>query len=105
MNYIFKAEDIKRMIEHWLATPPNGYIGVNYGRELHELLFKPMTDESADKLLEWMKADMPILKQLGDSDLKVVSEDITFEKKRFFIQIGSILIPIKTQADENILGD
>lgn len=105
MNYIFKVEDIKRMIEHWLATKPNGYIGVSYGRELQQLLLKPMTEDSADTLLRWMKADIPILKQLSDSDLMVVSEDLTFEKKRFFIQIGTILIKIPTQADENILGD
>lgn len=104
MNYVFKLEDIKRMIEHWLGTPPNGYVGVSYGRELTQLLFKPMTEDSANTLMEWMKADIPILKQLSDADFRVVSQTIGYDKKRFFIQIGEILIPIKTQVEENILG-
>lgn len=104
MNYIFKQEDIRRMVEHWLGTPPNGYIGVSYGRELTQLLFKPMTDDSANTLMDWMKADMPILKQLSDADFRVVEQTVEYDKKRFFIKIGEILIPIKTQVEENILG-
>lgn len=104
MNYVFKLADIQRMIEHWLHTKPNGYIGVSYGRELQALLFKPMTDDSANTLLEWMKADMPILKQLSDANLSVVSQDLGFDKKQFFIQIGTILIPIETQNLDNALG-
>lgn len=104
MNYIYKIDDIKRMIDHWLATPPNGYIGVSYGRELKQLLLKPMTEELANDLLDWMKTDIPILKKLSDDALSVVSTDVGIDKKQFYIQIGSILIPIKTQVEENILG-
>ena len=101
MNFIFKLADIQRMIEHWLGTKPYGYIGVSYGRELQELLHKPMTEDTANKLIEWMKADMPILKQLGDADLSVVSEPIGIDKKKFYILIGEILIPIETEATNN----
>lgn len=104
MNYIFKGEDIKRMIEHWLATPPNGYIGVSYGRNPRELLNKPMDEDTADTLLLWMREDMPILKQLSDNDLRVAHEDVNFETKQFYIQIGEILLPIKTETSEDVVG-
>ena len=105
MNYVFKVADIKSMIEHWMATPPNGYIGVSYGRQLRELLYKPMTEDSANILLEWMREDMPILKQLGDSQLMVVEQSRGYDAKDFFIQLGEVLIPIPTKPEDNILGD
>lgn len=104
MNYIFRADDIKRMIEHWLATPPNGYVGVSYGRNPKELLNSPMDDDTADTLLQWMREDMPILKQLSDNDLSVAHEEVNFETKQFYIQIGEILIPIKTETSNEVIG-
>lgn len=105
MNYVFKKDDIIRMINHWFATPPNGYIGKSYGREWRELLFKPMTEDSANTILYWMKTDMPVLKQLSENDLIVVAQDMGFDKKQYFIQLGGgILIPFPIQAEENILG-
>ncbi|AYA66853.1 hypothetical protein CDG62_00010 (plasmid) [Acinetobacter sp. WCHA55] len=104
MNYIFRADDIKRMIEHWLATPPNGYVGVSYGRNPKELLNRPMDDDTADTLLQWMREDMPILKQLSDNDLRVAHEEVNFETKQFYIQIGEILIPIKTETSNEVVG-
>ena len=104
MNYIFGADDIKRMIKHWLATPPNGYVGVSYGRNPKELLNHPMDDDTADTLLQWMREDMPILKQLSDNELSVAHEEVNFETKQFYIQIGEILIPIKTETSNEVIG-
>jgi hypothetical protein len=104
MNYIFKISDIERMIEHWMNAPPNGYIGVTYGRNKRELLHKPMTEDSANTLLDWMREDMPILRQLSDADFSVVEQELGYDKKAFFIQLSSILIPIPTRVDDNILG-
>lgn len=104
MNYIFRAEDIKRMIEHWLNTPPNGYVGVSYGRNLKELLHRPMDDDTADLFLSWMREDIPVLKNLTDSELQIVEQEVDFETKQFFIQIGEILIPIKTETNAAVTG-
>ena len=104
MNYIFRADDIKRMIEHWLATPPNGYVGVTYGRNPKELLNRPMDDDTANTLLQWMREDMSILKSLPEGSLNVVSTEVNFETKQFFIEIGEILIPIKTETSNEVVG-
>ena len=104
MNYIFRADDIKRMIEHWLATPPNGYVGVTYGRNPKELLNRPMDDDTADTLLQWMREDMSILKSLPEGRLNVVATEVNFETKQFFIEIGEILIPIKTETSNEVVG-
>lgn len=94
MNYIFKAEAAKKIIEHWLATPPNGYLGLSYGRNFAELLFKPMNEDRADILLSWLREDIPIFRNLGN-ELSVVSEPVGIDKKRYYIQIGEILVPIE----------
>ena len=103
MNYVFKLDDIKRMLEHWIATPPNGYIGVSYARNPKELLHRPLDEDSANTFLEWMREDIPILKQLSDNDLSIVSEEIDFESKTFYIQIGEILLPIQTVNADRVM--
>lgn len=102
MSFIFRAADIRRMIEHWLATPPNGYIGVNYGRNPRQLLQKPLTEDTSDLLLDWMKQDIPVLKQISDSELYIGVDEINFESKRYFIVIGTERIRIKTETVENV---
>ena len=77
MNYIFRADDIKRMIEHWLATPPNGYVGVSYGRNPKELLNRPMDDDTADTLLPQARE----LRGNGMVDLRLRSLHHTHQKK------------------------
>lgn len=104
MNYIFRLEDVKRMVEHWLDTPPNGYVGVSYGRNVKELLHRPMDDDTADILLSWIREDIPVFKNLSDNELKIVEEEVNFETKQIYIQIGEILIPIKTETTEIVTG-
>lgn len=100
MNYTFKARDIKRIIEHWLATEPNSYIGVSYGRNLSELLFGPLNEDKADTLLTWLREDIPVLNQVVDGELQVVSEVIGLDQRKFYIKIGQILIPIQDNQGE-----
>lgn len=95
MNYTFKGRDIKRIIEHWLATKPNSYIGVSYARNLSELLFGPLDEDKADTLLTWLREDIPVLNQVVDDELQVVSEVVGLDKRKFYIKIGQILIPIQ----------
>ncbi len=103
MNYVFSSEIIKRIIEHWLATPPNGYLGYRYGRNLAELLFHPMNEDRADILLSWIKKDIPIFRNATDGELSVVSEAIGIDQKRYYIQFGEIqvLIPDNQGAQKN----
>lgn len=104
MNYIFNIDDIKRMIEHWIATPPNGYIGLSYARNPKELLFKPLDQDSSDTFLSWMREDIPILKQLSDNDLSIVEEVHSFESKTFHVSIGRILLPIQIVNGDTVEG-
>ena len=104
MSYTFNAEDVKKIIEHWLYTPSNGYIGVNYGRNLAEILLRPMTDDTAIQILQWLKEDIPLFAQLDQSQLNIMSQDIDYDKKRFFIQIGQVIIPLVAPSPNTSQG-
>jgi hypothetical protein len=62
-----------------------------------------MDDDTADTLLQWMREDMSIFKQLSDNDWTSHTE-VNFETKQFYIQIGEILIPIKTETSNEVVG-
>ncbi|AWL27146.1 hypothetical protein DJ533_00230 (plasmid) [Acinetobacter defluvii] len=105
MNFNLEPLHVKAIIEHWLNTPPNGYIGVNYGRNLAEILLKPMSVDSADLILQWIKEDIPLLRGLSSEELMIMSEDVGFDKKLFYIQIGQVLIPLQNKNVDEQMGD
>lgn len=72
MSYIYSADELKQMIEHWVATRPNSYLGYGYGFNLHEMLLKPLTVIEADFILNELKNNIPPLKHLNDDQLSIV---------------------------------
>ncbi|ENV88216.1 hypothetical protein ACE5JW_11815 [Acinetobacter radioresistens] len=100
-----RVEQIQAMIEHWLDTPANAYYGSSYGADLRKLLFVPMHTEAADSFLDKMKEDIPLLADLDSNALSIVSEDIDHDKKHFYIQLGSIVIPLGTKQESNLTGE
>lgn len=94
MSIVLDPLAVKRIFDHWFATPPNGYIGVRYARNVRQILLKPMSEDSSDLLLQWMKEDIPLLKNLSSDQLSIVSRNIDFDKKEYFVQVGNkIRIP------------
>lgn len=87
------TKHIVAMIQHWLATPPNGYFGSSYGNNLAEQLLKNTEDYVADAFLEKLKSDIPILERV---QIDVVEEHLGFERVNVYLQIGETLIPITT---------
>ncbi|WP_042053888.1 hypothetical protein [Acinetobacter baumannii] len=104
MSLRLTAEDIIKIVLHWFYTQPNGYIGVNHGRNWHEILLKPMTEDSADMILQWMREDIPLFKELSSSELKVVSRQISIDQKEFFISVGEIIIPMPSIAEQKTIN-
>ncbi len=56
--------DIQQMVDHWLKTPVNGYLGSNYGQDLKALLQQPQLDGAADSVLAKLHTDVPVLQVL-----------------------------------------
>ena len=58
------VNDIYNMVNHWLRTPINGYLGSDYGQNLNDLLQKPLSQPDADRVIHKLKNDIPILQAL-----------------------------------------
>lgn len=97
MSTVLTGEEAQKILDHWFNTKPNAYVGYRYARNFRQLLLKPMTDDVADTLLQWLVEDIPLFKNLSSDQLRVVSKIIDFEKKAYYIMIGNhIVVPIPT---------
>lgn len=87
------GDDIARMVQHWLSTPPNGYLGSGYGSDPKALLQLPNADGLGDAFIDKMLVDIPILKSLPRGSVNVYFETINKDQKRLLIEVGDTLIP------------
>lgn len=58
------AEELEGMVEHWLSTPVEGYLGSDYGQDAKSILQLPHSDGAADELLRKLRQDIIITTQL-----------------------------------------
>lgn len=98
------AKTIAAMVNHWLATPVNGYFYQGYGCTVKEQLLKNLTAFNADAFIAKMVEDIPILGELSQDELNIISETVGFERANVYIQIGRVMIEIG-QAESPIDGD
>ena len=96
MKYIFDYPRIKAVIQHWLNTPPNGYRGVNYARNVNEVLMRPLDMDNANMILRWMIEDIPLLRQIPSSKLSIYEEVLDHQTKVYHLQIGQYTIELKS---------
>lgn len=100
---MINRSEILGMIDHWLRTPPNGYVGSSYGAPLEELLLYSQSTNIADNFINKMKSDLPILSQLNSTQFSIYTEEIGFEKKIVYFQVGTIAINL-TQVSQDSLA-
>lgn len=97
--------DVVAMINHWLETPVNFYFGSSYGADLASLLFRPLSEDIADTFLRKLKQDIPVLSQLNDDQLSLLSETVGFDQKNIYIQVNTILIPVTAKTNTSSHGE
>lgn len=84
------AQDIQRMITHWLSTPVNGYLGSDYGSDVKSLLQKALHSGVADAFIAKMKKDLPILSVIPQENIGLYSVPEPPDKIRIYIAIAGI---------------
>ena len=82
--------DVEQMVQHWLNTPINTYLGSDYGFDKHALLFSPLTMEMADEMIAKLKRDVPILSLLPQGAINFYSFQVPPDKTLVFLQIGEV---------------
>lgn len=89
--------DVLQMIDHWLSTPVGHYFGSSYGVDWSFMTLHAMTQSNADKFLNKMKADIPVLASLDNDQLSIVERpdpDYPFEREQVLLRLGQINIPL-----------
>lgn len=88
------TQKIVDMIEHWLRTPPNAYLGSEYGAPLNELLLNPLSTNVADSFIEKLRKDIPALNQLSGEHFGIYSTTSGFEKRIVVLEVGNVEIEL-----------
>lgn len=82
------AEDVSKMIGHWLRCPPNGYLGSRYGSDVKSILQSPMAAGLADGVIAKAREDVPMLQAADPSAVNIYSYDRSMDQKVIVFEIG-----------------
>ncbi len=91
---LINGVEVSGMVEHWLKTPPNAYLGSSYGSDPYSLLQRPNTAGLADQFTDKMINDVPVLSVVPSSALNVLYEDVDKETKNLIIQVFDSLVRV-----------
>lgn len=76
MKPIITASDIQDMVRHHLGTPPNGYLGSDYGADIKTMLQKSEGTGVADSFLSKMRKDVPVLAAMPGGSVNLFAQDV-----------------------------
>lgn len=93
------SADIWAMVDDWLSTPPNAYIGSDFGCDINSLFLKPLGSIVANDFIAKMKKDLPILQSLNAEQLSLYTQSEGFETTIIFLRIGGIAINLNDKKD------
>lgn len=99
------STDVIKMVEHWLDTPPNGYFALPYGADLRVMLLRELSADNADKLLEKLRRDIPLLRQFDETQLSIEVEEVGFDKQYIYLMLGQLAISIGEAEPANTNQD
>jgi len=89
------GKDIQQMVNHWLSTPLNGYLGSDYGQDARRLLQSPMSRGRADAFIRKMREDIIILNALPSGSVNIYSKNVGIDKVRVYVEVAGSNLEIK----------
>ncbi|MEN9866690.1 MAG: hypothetical protein RL748_2280 [Pseudomonadota bacterium] len=63
------------MVQHWIASPPNAYLGDGYGCNLAELLQNPFGTGIADAAIAKLRHDVPLAGASGAGQINLYAQE------------------------------
>ncbi|MEM4986266.1 hypothetical protein V8G57_02585 [Collimonas sp. H4R21] len=88
MTPIITAQDIQAMVSHWLSTPPNGYLGSDYGADPQSLLQNPMAAGIGDAFIGEMREDVPVLDVMPADAVNVFYVDALPDRLELIVDVA-----------------
>ncbi|MBK9294895.1 MAG: hypothetical protein IPM57_10735 [Oligoflexia bacterium] len=91
------SNDVFDMVNHWLGTPVNGYLGSRYGQNVKSMLQKPLLAVSADGFIRKLKADVPIIGRAAPNTINVLQDTTQPDGLNLYLEINGTVIPITNE--------
>ncbi|WP_211474993.1 hypothetical protein [Collimonas humicola] len=88
MKSTITAQDIQAMVRHWLCTPPNGYLGSDYGADPQSLLQNPMAAGIGDAFISKMREDVPALEVMPSGAVNVFYVDALPDRRELIVDVA-----------------
>lgn len=88
------ANDVQKMVRHWLETPTYGYLGSDYGQDAKSMLQKPISTVEADEFLEKLRNDVEILQVMPQGTVNLFSYPEDVDKLKLVIEIAGTEIKV-----------
>lgn len=82
------AEDLQEMVAYCLATPPNGFLGCDYGPDVRSVLMTPMASGAADALIDKIRQDIPLLQVAPADTVNIFSYRAGFDKLGIVVEVA-----------------
>lgn len=92
------SRDLADMTRHWLGTPPNGYLGLDYGSDAKAMLHSPMAAGLAEGFIAKARVDVPLLQGLGAGAINLYSYDLAMDHKAIVFEVGDQLVQFDDSA-------
>lgn len=81
------------MVRHWLGCPVNGYLGSSYGADVASLLHQPLSSQAADRFLDKLRADVPILASLPRDQVNLLSQEVPPDGLLIYVEVmGNVVL-------------
>ena len=88
MKPTITAQDIQAMVSHWLSTPPNAYLGSNYGADPQSLLQNPMAAGIGDAFIGKMREDISALDAMQADAVNVFYVDAPPDRRELIVDVA-----------------
>jgi hypothetical protein len=85
---MLNSGDIVGIVEHWVETPINSYLGSGYGSELKAMLQKPFSSGMADAALKKLRDDVPLIGALPVSAVNMYAKQNGHERVDIAIDVA-----------------
>ena len=82
------------MVDHWLSTPTNGYLGSSYGNAIPDILQTPQASGLADAQLNKLRTDVPLVGAMPADQLNMYSVQTGPDKRAIYIEMAGAVIPV-----------
>ena len=90
-DYTITATDIQDQVRHNLNTPPNGYLGSDYGSDVKSMTQTPQSSGVANSFISKLKTDVPLTAATG---VNVYAENQGVDKKKLYVEVSGVGVVI-----------